>query len=544
MRSRAKSPHCEAWEKNKTTNPLTHQKIKEGGRVYRTLARFCGDASKHCGLFLADGSVNPATKKKLSENSEIKAMFSKLCISEVIPARKKAAEGKVTDVCRFTAYSTPSQCTLYDTVTLKDHQFNVCKYLMKRKPRGLILFHSVGSGKTITAITVIRCILEKDPKKKVFILTPKSLVENFQKEINKLNIKFGKNVSVYSHRRFAMKVEKDGANFCKNAVIVIDEAHNFKTIGGKNVKELFKATSAASNVFLLTATPVQNRPVEIANLYAMITKKEKEVRDVARKIEESSRSVLLNMFKDKISYFKNNDKSEYPSVSYHNVEFRMTKRYYELYMQVENNERDKFDNIFNAANLQIFYNGIRRAVNVVDESVTTPKIEWTMKHIKIEVKKNRKVLVYSNWLAAGSKLVQSRLNELNIPWVEVTGSQTSKARKMAVAKYNSHAVKVLFISSAGAEGLDLKETMSVIVLEPHWNNEKIKQVVGRAVRYRSHSELPEHDRQVDVYNLMLKKPANKKKDRLASADDYLMDISTAKDVELDKFYDILMEASI
>jgi hypothetical protein len=62
------------------------------------------------------------------------------------------------------------------------------------------------------------------------------------------------------------------------------------------------------------------------------------------------------------------------------------------------------------------------------------------------------------------------------------------------------------ITSAGAEGLDLKETRRVIILEPHWNNEKLNQVIGRAVRYNSHKELSESKRQVDIYHLMLIKP--------------------------------------
>jgi hypothetical protein len=54
------------------------------------------------------------------------------------------------------------------------------------------------------------------------------------------------------------------------------------------------------------------------------------------------------------------------------------------------------------------------------------------------------------------------------------------------------------VSSAGGEGFDLKGTKLVQILDPHWNEEKINQVIGRGVRYRSHSHLPPKQRKVVV----------------------------------------------
>ena len=46
--------------------------------------------------------------------------------------------------------------------------------------------------------------------------------------------------------------------------------------------------------------------------------------------------------------------------------------------------------------------------------------------------------------------------------------------------------------------MDLKGTRLMQVLEPHWNVEKLNQVIGRAIRHGSHSALPENEREVDV----------------------------------------------
>ena len=66
------------------------------------------------------------------------------------------------------------------------------------------------------------------------------------------------------------------------------------------------------------------------------------------------------------------------------------------------------------------------------------------------------------------------------------------------------------MSSSGGEGLDLKRTRQVHVLEPHWNDPKIEQVIGRAARYKSHADLPVKDRKVDIYRYNSILPKNRK----------------------------------
>ena len=68
-------------------------------------------------------------------------------------------------------------------------------------------------------------------------------------------------------------------------------------------------------------------------------------------------------------------------------------------------------------------------------------------------------------------------------------------------------VRALIISKSGGEGLDLKETNDIVVMEPIWNEAAIRQVVGRAIRNNSHAALPEAEREVKVHKLYLVKPA-------------------------------------
>jgi hypothetical protein len=62
--------------------------------------------------------------------------------------------------------------------------------------------------------------------------------------------------------------------------------------------------------------------------------------------------------------------------------------------------------------------------------------------------------------------------------------------------------RVFCITSAGAEGLSLKCVRAVHLMEPYWNDVRMKQVKGRAIRIGSHLELPESERDVSIYTYL------------------------------------------
>ena len=128
----------------------------------------------------------------------------------------------------------------------------------------------------------------------------------------------------------------------------------------------------------------------------------------------------------------------------------------------------------------------------LDPSKTrSPKIDKAFNYLQNQIKKDQmyKALIYSNYLDSGVNPYKERLIKANIPFGEFTGNIKDKVRNQLVKDYNENKLKALIVSSAGAEGLDLKGTRLVQLLEPHFNNEKIKQVIGRAARYKSHEGL-------------------------------------------------------
>jgi hypothetical protein len=62
--------------------------------------------------------------------------------------------------------------------------------------------------------------------------------------------------------------------------------------------------------------------------------------------------------------------------------------------------------------------------------------------------------------------------------------------------------RVFMITQSGAEGISLFNTRQVHIMEPYWNNVRLQQVIGRAIRLCSHMNLPWDDRTVEVYTYL------------------------------------------
>jgi len=60
-------------------------------------------------------------------------------------------------------------------------------------------------------------------------------------------------------------------------------------------------------------------------------------------------------------------------------------------------------------------------------------------------------------------------------------------------------IKVLMITASGSEGINLKNTRYVHIMEPYWHPARTDQVIGRARRICSHQQLPPELRTVEVF---------------------------------------------
>ena len=72
-------------------------------------------------------------------------------------------------------------------------------------------------------------------------------------------------------------------------------------------------------------------------------------------------------------------------------------------------------------------------------------------------------------------------------------------------------IKLMMITKAGAEGINLFNVRYVHLMEPYWHMVRFEQVIGRARRICSHKSLPEELRQIKVYVYLMTISAEKEK---------------------------------
>ena len=74
-----------------------------------------------------------------------------------------------------------------------------------------------------------------------------------------------------------------------------------------------------------------------------------------------------------------------------------------------------------------------------------------------------------------------------------------KLREYSTNNLYGDVIKLFMITAAGSEGINLKNTRYVHIMEPYWNYVRLEQVMGRARRIHSHDSLPESERTVQNF---------------------------------------------
>ena len=90
-------------------------------------------------------------------------------------------------------------------------------------------------------------------------------------------------------------------------------------------------------------------------------------------------------------------------------------------------------------------------------------------------------------------------NIYNSDWEKVPDSITNDLLSISTNNFYGEIIKVLMITASGAEGISLKNTRYVHIIEPYWHPVRVEQVIGRARRICSHQDLPHELRTVNVF---------------------------------------------
>jgi len=84
-------------------------------------------------------------------------------------------------------------------------------------------------------------------------------------------------------------------------------------------------------------------------------------------------------------------------------------------------------------------------------------------------------------------------------WGELSNSLSNNLKEISENNNLGEVIKVFMITASGSEGINLKNTRYVHVMEPYWHPARVEQVVGRARRICSHKDLPDELQTVEVF---------------------------------------------
>jgi len=498
----------------------------------------------------------------------------------------------------------------------KPQQF-VSKFIGPGTPyKGLLLFHRIGAGKTCAAVRIAEAW--KDRRKVIFVV-PASLIGNLYKElrsectgneylsskerskldkldpaskeyitaISKVNAVIDKRYQICSYHKFVANHKK--MNF-DNSVLIIDEVQNIVSEDGLFYNVFYKVIHNAPSsmrVVLLSATPIFDKPVEIALSLNLLRPKELlPVKGMfndmfIEKHKDEYRMKNTDVFRELtsglISFYRGAPDSTFPAKDVKVVRCVMSRFQWQCYQAVETQEASKiFKDILKLPNN--FMIGPRILSNIAfpnrqtssqglqsfhGSALDTDNLHrYSIKFCKIlgKVRKAHGVcFVYSNFKEHGgigslikvlehhgykNLLKEGPGRNRYALW---SGDETQEQKEMIRSVVNSCAnkdgtqCKVVLGTPAIREGVSLLRVKQVHIMEPYWNISRLEQVIGRAVRFCSHKDVPKAERRVKVYIYIAVPPKNTD---YITVDEHIYNMAERKEELIQQFYDAMKQNAV
>lgn len=533
----------------------------------------------------------------------------------------------------------------------------------KAKSRGLLIYHQIGSGKTLSTINMAEAcrIYDGNKVRKVIAMIPATLhnepwVKELKSQLGPKTISSEKDLPkngwyllhYNDTTTFGKRLESFGSNPFDNSVVIIDEVHNFMNTLPRTKEslrwKLYQQMMSAQNAkfIFISGTPIMNTPFELVFIYnvlrgfVLFPEDEEEFMNL---FFRDGKMINKNLFMKRIngltSYYSGASESVFAEKKIKRVNLEMTtiqtenmlkiQQFEEKMMSQKDNtpmgesradiesqiktikratalnakgslakalgiksspfsqrDDDKQSRLFtfSRANANISYpqdilsKYSKKNVDAIVDPKNYDKVVKELDFTKIKeyspkfstiiplIKKSSgPVLVYSsfkevygiNMLAETMKYYgfeEFKENTPNKPkFVLWTGDTQQSEKKIILKNFNSNQnvdgsiIKVIMITEAGREGINLRAVRQVHILEPWWNLNRIKQVIGRAVRICSHAHLPKKEQVVDVFQYFVDYPKGLKT-KMPAPDILVEKVAKKKNIMEDEILMTIKNAAI
>ena len=373
--------------------------------------------------------------------------------------------------------------------------------------------------------------------------------KEFIKIIDKTNKRIDKYYTIYSYHKFIALIKENKIKKLNNTLLIIDEIQNMISLNGTFYRLLKKIIDDSNNtlkILLLSATPIFDKPIEIAltlNLiktenFFNIHKFNQDFIDTSNNYTMINKELFVEKIKGLISYYRGAPPQAYPKLEFKIVKTKMSSFQYKSYLTTISSEniRGTFKNV-DILNLpQNFFLGPRMISNIafpnksfgevgfsslVNDTLMYSNIsKYSTKFIKIIrlIKKSEgPIFIYSNFKEYGGiKCFVEFLNyhgwknyndfgEGSKTYAIWSGDEPHEIKeqiKYVFNKFENHngsKIKIMIGSPSIKEGVSLLRVEQVHILEPYWNMSRLLQIMGRAIRFCSHKDVPKKKRVVQVY---------------------------------------------
>ena len=400
-------------------------------------------------------------------------------------------------------------------VTMRDYQKDGVRWLkyLYDNSFGGCLADDMGLGKTLQAISLLSYIYPKT-KTPSLIVMPKSLLSNWQNELEKFN----NNLSFYLYygaNRDAQEFKKHNIILTTYALvrndieklkgmkfdtIILDESQNIKNVESKISRAVMLLE--AKHKFALSGTPIENSLFELYSLFRFINAGlfatlSDFKRDYAVPIQADANEDVAKILKAKISPFllrrlKQDVLKDLPAKQEQVIYVDMDEAHKKFY----NQKRDYYKQLLDQ---QIGANGIDKSKFLIlqafndlrqiasapelksENQILSSKIENLFEMLEDIVLNNHKVLIFANFLGS-LDLISQKANELGYEHLLMTGS--TRNRQELVDKFqNDKSIKLFLMTlKVGGVGLNLTEADYVFIFDPWWNKSAENQAVDRTHR--------------------------------------------------------------
>lgn len=406
-------------------------------------------------------------------------------------------------------------------MTFLDHQISTAKTVIDEMNGRAILADEVGLGKTIEAGLILKEYIIRGSVKNVLLLVPASLVSQWIKELNEKfyipAVAYRKNYAWDEYPFYVTSIDLAKREPHRQALIdidfdmvIIDEAHKLKN--HKTVNHSFVRALKKKYCLLLTATPIQNKVIELFNLvsilkpgylgsYEQFTKKHGKK---ANKLQDAYLNKLIkkvmvrNLRKDTIlSDVKR---------SVHNVWLEFTEPEKAVYDDLTAHlattptlAKITFLKELCSSREACFLSLQKNEMN--NEEILTG-ISGLPQHIKakklvelIQSFGQEKVIVFTEYRATQFYL-QWYLQQHDITSIAFRGG-LKRGRKDWITELFKQDIQVLIATEAGGEGINLQFCHHLINYDLPWNPMRLEQRIGRIHRYGQKND-------VQIYNFAIK----------------------------------------